>query len=84
MLRAPALPSARVPSSLRGFGSARRPQPWLLFGECILYRKKAALLFLLFMKEPLVKRLGTGTSVLHPCPEARGLADLLSDPGHAP
>lgn len=47
-------------------------------------QKKAALLFLLFMKEPLVKRSGTGTSVLHPCPEARGLADLLSDAGHAP
>lgn len=47
-------------------------------------KKNEALLFLLFMKEPLVKRLGTGTGVPHPCPEARGLAVLLSDPGQAP
>lgn len=45
--------------------------------------KNEALLFRLFMKEPLVKRLGTGTGVPHPCPEARGLAVLRSDPGQA-
>lgn len=47
-------------------------------------KKNEALLFLLFMKEPLVNRLGTGTRGPHPCPEASGLAVLLSDPGQAP
>lgn len=47
-------------------------------------KKNEGLLFLLFMKEPLLKPFGTGTSVLYPCPEARGLAVLRSDPGHAP
>ena len=35
-------------------------------------RKTEALLFLLFMKEPLVKRLGKGARGLRPHPEARG------------
>lgn len=47
-------------------------------------QKNEGLLFPLFMKEALVRRLGAGTRVLRPCPEGRGLAVLLSDPGRAP
>ena len=78
------MPAVRAPSS-----PARAWQRVLTTALVVVWgvhppAKNEALLFLLFMKESSVKRSGTGTRVLHPCPEARGLAVLLSDPRQAP
>lgn len=75
---APTLPSRPARAC-----SSQTAAPVAVWGVYPL-KKNEALLFLLFMKEPLAKRLGTGTRVLHPCPEATAFAVLLSDPGQAP